>query len=350
MLDKTVDKLVAASERPDLRYQVTILNSPAVNAFALPNGQLYVTRGLIALANDQLRARLGAGARDGARDRPPRRDPRGPGAAGGAGQPRRERSAERSAARRAGARQIEDRARQLLARPGVRGRRHRRRHLGARRLRPLRRRALPHLDGAQRAAARAARQHRSARAGLPVVASGDARARHQRGCQCAAVFGTGRGRARARRISRPARRPGLRRGPERRLRARPEASCIPSSASPSPRRTASRSTTRRRRCSASRTAARRRCGSTWCGCRPSRRCRSISMSGWIENIDAKSVEELTVVGLPGGDRDRERRPVDVPALRGALRQRGLSRHLRGEEPHRRGGQELSAIRSTRSAA
>ena len=52
MLDRTVDKLVAASERPDLRYQVTILNSPAVNAFALPTGQLYVTRGLIALAND----------------------------------------------------------------------------------------------------------------------------------------------------------------------------------------------------------------------------------------------------------------------------------------------------------
>jgi predicted Zn-dependent protease len=52
MLERTVDKLVAASERPDLKYQVTILNSPAVNAFALPNGQLYVTRGLIALAND----------------------------------------------------------------------------------------------------------------------------------------------------------------------------------------------------------------------------------------------------------------------------------------------------------
>src|SRR3954454_8472771 len=52
MLEKTVDKLVAASERPDLKYEVTILNSPAVNAFALPNGQLYVTRGLIALAND----------------------------------------------------------------------------------------------------------------------------------------------------------------------------------------------------------------------------------------------------------------------------------------------------------
>jgi predicted Zn-dependent protease len=49
---KVVDRLVAASERPDLHYKVTILNSPAINAFALPNGQLYVTRGLIALAND----------------------------------------------------------------------------------------------------------------------------------------------------------------------------------------------------------------------------------------------------------------------------------------------------------
>jgi predicted Zn-dependent protease len=51
-LNKTVEKLVAASERPDLHYKVTILNSPAVNAFALPTGQLYVTRGLLALAND----------------------------------------------------------------------------------------------------------------------------------------------------------------------------------------------------------------------------------------------------------------------------------------------------------
>ena len=53
MIEKTVDRLVAASERPDLKYKVTILNSPAINAFALPNGQLYVTRGLIALANDK---------------------------------------------------------------------------------------------------------------------------------------------------------------------------------------------------------------------------------------------------------------------------------------------------------
>jgi predicted Zn-dependent protease len=52
LLNHTVEKLVAASERPDVHYRVTILNSAAVNAFALPTGQLYVTRGLIALAND----------------------------------------------------------------------------------------------------------------------------------------------------------------------------------------------------------------------------------------------------------------------------------------------------------
>jgi predicted Zn-dependent protease len=52
LLNTTVAKLIAASERPDLQYRVTILNSASVNAFALPNGNLYVTRGLIALAND----------------------------------------------------------------------------------------------------------------------------------------------------------------------------------------------------------------------------------------------------------------------------------------------------------
>jgi predicted Zn-dependent protease len=53
LIEKTVARLVAASDRPDQKYRITILNSPAVNAFALPNGQLYVTRGLIALANDE---------------------------------------------------------------------------------------------------------------------------------------------------------------------------------------------------------------------------------------------------------------------------------------------------------
>ena len=53
MLEQTVDRLIAASERPDLHYRVTMLNSQSINAFALPTGQLYVTRGLIALANDE---------------------------------------------------------------------------------------------------------------------------------------------------------------------------------------------------------------------------------------------------------------------------------------------------------
>jgi predicted Zn-dependent protease len=52
VVSQTVDRLVAASDRPDQRYKVTILNSPAVNAFALPTGNIYVTRGLLALAND----------------------------------------------------------------------------------------------------------------------------------------------------------------------------------------------------------------------------------------------------------------------------------------------------------
>jgi predicted Zn-dependent protease len=53
MIEQTVDRLVAASEKPDQHYRVTMLNSQSINAFALPTGQIYVTRGLIALANDE---------------------------------------------------------------------------------------------------------------------------------------------------------------------------------------------------------------------------------------------------------------------------------------------------------
>jgi predicted Zn-dependent protease len=52
LVSDIVERLAASSDRPDLRYRVVILNSPAVNAFSLPSGRLYVTRGLIALAND----------------------------------------------------------------------------------------------------------------------------------------------------------------------------------------------------------------------------------------------------------------------------------------------------------
>ena len=47
-----VGRLVAQSEDPSRIYKITLLNSPKVNAFALPGGFLYVTRGLMALAND----------------------------------------------------------------------------------------------------------------------------------------------------------------------------------------------------------------------------------------------------------------------------------------------------------
>jgi predicted Zn-dependent protease len=53
LIEQMVERLVAASEKPDQHYKVTMLNSQSVNAFALPTGQLYVTRGLVALANDE---------------------------------------------------------------------------------------------------------------------------------------------------------------------------------------------------------------------------------------------------------------------------------------------------------
>ncbi len=52
VLDDVVARLVAHSAEPGRSYRVTILNSPSPNAFALPSGDLFVTRGLLALAND----------------------------------------------------------------------------------------------------------------------------------------------------------------------------------------------------------------------------------------------------------------------------------------------------------
>ena len=52
-LDGILVKLAHASDYPNQSaYKVTILNTPVVNAFALPSGNLYVTRGLLALAGD----------------------------------------------------------------------------------------------------------------------------------------------------------------------------------------------------------------------------------------------------------------------------------------------------------
>ena len=52
LLDEVLAKLAAASDVPTTPYKVTVLNSPVVNAFALPSGRLYLTRGLLALATD----------------------------------------------------------------------------------------------------------------------------------------------------------------------------------------------------------------------------------------------------------------------------------------------------------
>ncbi|ORE92372.1 M48 family metalloprotease [Acuticoccus yangtzensis] len=53
MVGDIVAQLVTAGGLTDRSVRVTILNSPAINAFALPTGDVYVTRGLIALATDE---------------------------------------------------------------------------------------------------------------------------------------------------------------------------------------------------------------------------------------------------------------------------------------------------------
>ena len=257
MLDQTVDKLVAASDRPDLRYRVTILNSPAVNAFALPTGQLYVTRGLIALANDnsELASVLSH-------------------------------EMAHVIARHAAIR--EDQARQaalvnrvvtdVLSDPQI----------GALALAKSKI-ALASFSRAQEFEAdgigvgisaragfdpygaerfltsmgrnadlrAAARQHRPARARLPVLASGDARPREQRADQRAPVQRARRRRARQGRVSRAARRPGLRRRPERRLRARP---ALPASQARLHLHRAGRLRARQHRAGGARRQGRRRAG------------------------------------------------------------------------------------------
>ena len=52
LVEEVVARLVPLTERPGDSYAVTLLDSPVANAFALPSGRLYITRGLLALAND----------------------------------------------------------------------------------------------------------------------------------------------------------------------------------------------------------------------------------------------------------------------------------------------------------
>jgi len=48
-----VGRLLTAAGQPNTQYTVTILDTADVNAFALPGGYIYVTRGILALANDE---------------------------------------------------------------------------------------------------------------------------------------------------------------------------------------------------------------------------------------------------------------------------------------------------------
>ncbi len=53
MVAQIAGKLLSAANIKNLSYNVTILDSPEINAFALPGGFIFVTRGILALANDE---------------------------------------------------------------------------------------------------------------------------------------------------------------------------------------------------------------------------------------------------------------------------------------------------------
>lgn len=46
-------KVVKDTERPDVIYKFFLLDSPIINAFALPGGYIYITRGTLALSNSE---------------------------------------------------------------------------------------------------------------------------------------------------------------------------------------------------------------------------------------------------------------------------------------------------------
>lgn len=52
-IDEIGKRLAANSHRPELIYRFTVLDSADINAFALPGGYIYITRGLLAYLNDE---------------------------------------------------------------------------------------------------------------------------------------------------------------------------------------------------------------------------------------------------------------------------------------------------------
>jgi len=52
-IDDIGQRMVKISHRPNLKFEIKVMDSPVVNAFAVPGGYLYITRGILAYLNDE---------------------------------------------------------------------------------------------------------------------------------------------------------------------------------------------------------------------------------------------------------------------------------------------------------
>jgi predicted Zn-dependent protease len=52
-VNRVGQRIAKQSHRPDLQYHFTVLDSPEINAFALPGGYVYITRGILAYLNSE---------------------------------------------------------------------------------------------------------------------------------------------------------------------------------------------------------------------------------------------------------------------------------------------------------
>ena len=52
-VDSIGQKVAAKSHRPNIKYRFTVVDSPEINAFALPGGYVYITRGILAYLNSE---------------------------------------------------------------------------------------------------------------------------------------------------------------------------------------------------------------------------------------------------------------------------------------------------------
>lgn len=52
-INRVGQRLARSSDRPNLQYHFTVLDTPDINAFALPGGYIYITRGILAYLNSE---------------------------------------------------------------------------------------------------------------------------------------------------------------------------------------------------------------------------------------------------------------------------------------------------------